>query len=94
MNVRAMIYIKDFVLGGVKSTKDEILSTMEMTLSDDNVVNIEVKLNDKEFKVERLVDKDLKINYGYNIKYNVNEIFIERIAVNIIDRLLENNVIY
>lgn len=94
MNVRSRVYIRDFILGGVKSTKDEILSTMEMTLSDDNVVSIEVKLSDKEFKVERIIDKDLKINYSYNTKYDVNNIFIERIAVNIIDRLLDKNVVY
>lgn len=94
MNIRASIYIRDFILGGVKSTKDEILSTMEMTLSDDNVVNIEVKLSNRDFKVERIVDKNMKINYSYGTRYDINNIFIERIAVNIVDRLLEKNVIY
>lgn len=94
MNVRARVYIRDFILGGVKGNKDEILSTMEMTLSDDNVVNIEVKMNKGEFKIERIIDKNLKINYSYGARCDINNIYIERIAVNIVDRLLEKGVIY
>lgn len=94
MNVRARVYIRDFILGGVKGNKDEILSTMEMTLSDDNVVNIEVKMNKREFKIERIIDKNLKINYSYGARCDINNIYIERIAVNIVDRLLEKGVIY
>lgn len=94
LNIRSQVYIKDFVLNGVRSNKESVISTMEITLSDDNVISIEASINSKEFKIEHIIDNNFGINIVSNIRYDIKNVFIERIAISILDDLVKKGVVY